>query len=91
MSDHTVNGVTISGAAIDVLHKLFHYGPQNDGGLPSKAGMAELTQLGWADTNYRLPELYPHAKPNSLTVKGFRIAQQYYGQVPATTPQEVGA
>lgn len=36
----------MSGAAREVLEKLFMFGPRLDGDMPSKAGRSELVQLG---------------------------------------------
>jgi len=44
------NTLTFSGAAYDTLHKLFVFGLQPDGDLPSKSGAAELRELGLAET-----------------------------------------
>ena len=48
MSEHQVRSFTLSGAAFDVLHKLYFQGPQEDGDLPSKVGMSQLVELGLA-------------------------------------------
>ncbi|WP_354692685.1 hypothetical protein [Phytobacter sp. RSE-02] len=39
----------LSGAAVDVLHALFFRGALVDGDLPSKAGAAELRELGYRE------------------------------------------
>lgn len=46
LGDHSPN-LELSGAATDVLHKLFWFGPQNIGDLPSKSGESELMALGF--------------------------------------------
>lgn len=46
------NKIELSGAAYDTLHKLFVFGLQPDGDLPSKAGAAELRSLGLAETGH---------------------------------------
>ncbi len=78
MSLHTVGGVEISGAAIDVLYKLFYFGSQDDGDLPSKSGMSELINLGWAVKNYNIPNVLLGELPNSLSITGMKIAREYY-------------
>lgn len=40
----------ISSAAIEVLEKLFLFGPTLDGDLPSKNGRGELCRLSYCDT-----------------------------------------
>lgn len=59
---------TLSGAAIDTLHKLFMHGPQDDGGLPSKKGANELSELDLA---------FRDAGWNGLTVHGVRTALEF--------------
>ena len=51
----------------EVLKKLVTYGPQDDGDLPSKAGMIGLIQMGLAGKNY------DNELPNFATLKGHRI------------------
>lgn len=41
---------SLSDAAHDTMHKLFVFGLQSDGDLPSKSGAAELRDLGLAET-----------------------------------------
>lgn len=72
MSLHTVAGTIIDGATIDVLYKLHFHGGQESGDLPSKHGMAQLCNLGWADTNWDLE------KPHFLTMRGKEVATDYY-------------
>ncbi|ASU03485.1 hypothetical protein RISINGSUN_185 [Erwinia phage vB_EamM_RisingSun] len=47
LGEYTGPKLVLSGGAIDVLHKLFWFGPQNVGDLPSKAGESELRELGY--------------------------------------------
>jgi hypothetical protein len=65
----------ITGGALDVLFWLFYFGPQEDGGLPSKSGMSELVDLGWAEKNYQQRQ---EGKPNFLTPAGLKAAREYY-------------
>lgn len=51
----------------EVLKKLVVHGPQDDGDLPSKAGMMGLIQMGLASKNY------DNELPNFATLKGHRI------------------
>lgn len=55
------------GGVIDALFKLIHFGPQEDGGLPSKAGFAWLCEQGFAVKDYDKP------LPNALTRKGLNL------------------
>lgn len=50
--DASIDIDNLSGAEIDVLHKLGTYGPQEDGDLPSKAGAADLIELGYMVSDY---------------------------------------
>ena len=56
--------ISLSGAAIDTLHKLFLHGPQDDGDLPSKSWMAELISIGLATKDYE------RDKANRITSEG---------------------
>lgn len=47
LGEYTGPKLVLSGGATDVLHKLFWFGPQNVGDLPSKAGESELQELGY--------------------------------------------
>lgn len=67
-----MENIELSGAAIDVLYKLYHYGSQEDGDLPSKSGMSDLIQKGLAIKNYD----FRHGHPNRLTVEGYKQAQE---------------
>lgn len=57
----------LSGAAIDTLHKLYKFGDQEDGDLPSKSGMIELIGEGLATKDYHA------SKPNSATEYGLYV------------------
>lgn len=56
----------LSGAELDTLYKLVNYGPQDDGGLPSKSGMCGLIHKGLAEKDY------DKALPNSVTEQGLK-------------------
>lgn len=70
MSKHLVGNVEISGAALDVLYKLFWYGATGAGDLPSKVGIGELIALGWA--------VKDHEIGSYLTEAGFDAAREFY-------------
>ena len=55
------------GGVIDTLFKLFHFGPQEDGDLPSKSGFGWLCDQGFAAKDYDKP------LPNALTLKGLQL------------------
>ena len=64
----------LNGAEIDVLYKLYHYGSQEDGNLPSKAGMSGLIGKGLAVKDYD----FRHGHPNRLTIKGYAQGHARY-------------
>lgn len=72
MSEHQVRAYTLSGAAYDVFTKLYNKGPQEDGDLPSKAGMAELISLSLAKKDPK------DAGRNLLTKLGEHEAGVYF-------------
>lgn len=75
---YKVNKYELTGGALDTFYKLFWFGSQDDGGLPSKDGMYELVRLKLAQTDYELPKIMPGQEANALTIKGQRIAQDYH-------------
>lgn len=72
MSEHKVGGEVINGGAMDTLHRLYFFGDCDDGGLPSKDGMQQLRDLGWAKS------IQKRAKPNHLTKAGKAVAKEFY-------------
>lgn len=72
MSLHEVAGKQLDGGMIDTLYKLYFFGAQESGDLPSKGGMDGLRILGWASTDWDL------ARPHRLTDAGTEIAKAYY-------------
>ena len=62
--------IELNGAEIDVLYKLYRYGSQDDGDLPSKAGMVDLINKGLAIKDYEAV----FEKANRLTQKGYDVA-----------------
>lgn len=64
----------LTGAEIDTVYKLFHYGSQDDGDLPSSCGMIELINKKLAIKNYN------NNKPNMLTPKGYMLAFNIYNE-----------
>jgi len=74
MSTHKVGAYTLSGAAYDVFHKLYFYGPQRDGDLPSKAGFYELVELELAQTDDSLGDSH-----NQLVDAGMVLGRTIFG------------
>lgn len=70
-TDYLIGDFVISGGALDVLYKLHFFGPQDDGDLPSKGGMAELMRFKLATSNYNKPPA------NRITVLGKALALEY--------------
>ena len=62
------SNIALSGAAIDTLYKLCVRGACDDGDLPSKQGLSELINLGFAQKNY---DLLMANHPTRLGVKFF--------------------
>lgn len=67
----------LSGAAGDVLHALFFRGALVDGDLPSKAGAAELRELGYMKTQDTVTPLGGEHYFNFLTPAGQEFAISY--------------
>lgn len=84
-SEIQVRSFTLSGAAFDVLNKLYFQGPQQDGDLPSKVGMAKLIELGLAKKDPN------DAGNNMLTKLGQHEAGVYFTDVAVRKQQEEGA
>lgn len=59
----------LTGAELDVLHRLGKYGPAEDGELPSKGGMAGLIEKGLAEKDYN------RSNANALTELGMQSYQ----------------
>ncbi|QHM95982.1 hypothetical protein [Kosakonia sacchari] len=77
----------LSGAAGDVLHALFFRGALVDGDLPSKAGAAELRELGYVKTRDTLTPFCGEHHFNFLTPAGQAFAISYlvdshFGELP---------
>ncbi|MNI49341.1 hypothetical protein D3C76_26190 [compost metagenome] len=85
MSEHQVRTYTLSGAAYDVITKLYNKGPQEDGDLPSKAGMSELIELGLAKKDPK------DAGRNMLTKLGEHEAGVHFTEVAVRKQQEEAA
>ncbi|MDU7200748.1 hypothetical protein [Phytobacter diazotrophicus] len=78
----------LSGAAGDVLHALFFRGALVDGDLPSKAGAAELRELGYVMTQDTVTPFGGEHHFNFLTPAGQEFAISYlvdrhFGKEPA--------
>ncbi|SFF37213.1 hypothetical protein SAMN05216563_1315 [Phytobacter palmae] len=67
----------LSGAAGDVLHALFFRGALVDGDLPSKAGTAELRELGYVMTQDTVTPFAGEHHFNFLTPAGQEFAISY--------------
>jgi hypothetical protein len=67
----------LSGAAGDVLHALFFRGALVDGDLPSKAGTAELRELGYVMTQDTVTPFCGEHHFNFLTPAGQEFAISY--------------
>ncbi|SLK13083.1 hypothetical protein SAMN03159434_109216 [Enterobacter sp. NFR05] len=67
----------LSGAAGDVLHALFFRGALVDGDLPSKAGAAELRELGYVMTQDTVTPFNGERHYNFLTPAGQEFAISY--------------
>lgn len=67
----------LSGAAGDVLHALFFRGALVDGDLPSKAGAAELRELGYVMTQDTVTPFGGEHHFNFLTPAGQEFAISY--------------
>lgn len=69
--------VTLSGAATDVIHALFFRGALQDGDLPSKSGVAELRDIGFAETRHTATEFKGGIYFTFLTPAGVEYARQF--------------
>jgi hypothetical protein len=69
--------INLSSAAGDVLHALFFRGALVDGDLPSKAGTAELRELGYVKTQDTVTPLGGEHHFNFLTPAGQEFAISY--------------
>lgn len=75
---YTVGEYELDGGELDTFYKLFWFGSQDDGDLPSKSGMAGLIEKELAVKSYHpLGEIIGE-KPNILTLHGADIGRKYY-------------
>ena len=84
----------LSGAAGDVLHALFFRGALVDGDLPSKAGAAELRELGYVVTQDTVTPFAGENHYNFLTPTGQEFAISYlvdskFGRRPPRSVREL--
>lgn len=84
----------LSGAAGDVLHALFFRGALVDGDLPSKAGAAELRELGYVLTQDTVTPFAGENYYNFLTPAGQEFAISYlvdskFGKRPPRSVREL--
>jgi len=63
---------SFSGAELDTFTKLFWHGDQEDGDLPSKAGMEGLINKGLAKKDYAVEP------PNRLSTMGLLVAMDHF-------------
>ncbi|MFK0369691.1 hypothetical protein ACIQT3_05865 [Enterobacter sichuanensis] len=66
--------ITLSGAATDVLYALFFRGALQSGDLPAKSGVAELRELGFAETRHTATEYQKENYFTFLTAEGQEFA-----------------
>lgn len=69
--------ITLSGAANEVLYALFFRGALLSGDLPSKSGIAELRELGFAETRYTATEYQKENHFTFLTSEGQKFAVEH--------------
>ena len=69
--------ITLSGAATDVLYALFFRGVLQSGDLPSKSGVAELRELGFAETRHTATEYQKENYFTFLTTEGQAFAIEH--------------
>ena len=78
-SKYKVGDFDLDGGEVDTLYKLYWFGSQDDGDLPSKCGMDGLINKGLATKNYKAREsLGAEYKPNDLSITGYGVARKYY-------------
>ena len=75
---YEVEEYEMDGGELDTFYKLFWFGSQDDGDLPSKAGMDGLIEKELAIKNYGALRELIGGKPNSLTLHGADVARRYY-------------
>ena len=78
MSGFKVGEYDLSGAELDTFYKLFWFGSQEDGDLPSKSGMDGLIQKELAIKCFNLLGDLIGEKPNSLNLHGADVARAYF-------------
>lgn len=69
--------ITLSGAATEVLYALFYRGALVSGDLPSKSGVAELRELGFAETRHTATEYQKENHFTFLTSEGQKFAVEH--------------
>jgi len=84
----------LSGSAGDVLHALFFRGALVDGDLPSKAGAAELRELGYVKKQHTVTPFCGEHHFNFLTPAGQEFAISYlvnskFGKQPPRSVREL--
>lgn len=69
--------ITLSGAATDVLYALFYRGALLSGDLPSKSGIAELREMGFAETRHTATQYQKENYFTFLTAEGQAFAVEH--------------
>lgn len=89
LGEYKVAELVLSGGAIDVLHKLFWFGPQNIGDLPSKAGESELIELGFCQRiDVQNAPKGIESRVTMLTTQGLLYAIREYEATKNVAPSE---
>lgn len=78
MSEDYPQHKPLNGGEIDTLYKLHFFGPQDDGGIPSKCGLIGLINRGMAVKDY------DNRPPNRLTALGKQFAEGHPWKRPPT-------
>ena len=79
MIKYKVGQYEMTGGEIETFYKLFWFGPQDDGDLPSKHGMSLLIAKGLVIKNYHhQANEIEVIEPNYLSHKGMQLARAYY-------------
>ena len=86
---YNIEGFEMTGGMVDTFYKLFWFGGQDDGDLPSKDGMSALVGLDLAVKDYSFSDRWKGLNPNMLTAKGRYLARMYYRKKIKKVPTEM--
>lgn len=78
MRNYQVGEYFLTGAEMDVFYKLFWFGSQEDGDLPSKSGMDGLIDKELAVKCFNVLGEIIGENPNSLNLHGEDVARSYF-------------